>query len=88
MNANSKDELLAREAHYIKTLACVNRCTPLQTPKEHYDANKDKFKGYYNANKDDRLAYQKLYDEANKDKINQRKREAYQKKKQKQQITV
>ena len=31
----SKDELLARERHYIKTMECVNKCIPLRTAKEY-----------------------------------------------------
>ena len=38
VNANSKDELHVREAHYIKTLDCVNKCIPLQTYREYYEA--------------------------------------------------
>ena len=71
VNANSKDELHAREAHHIKLMTCVNRNIPLQTPKEHYEANKDA-----------KLAYQKLYDDSNKEKKKERNRLAYQNKKQ------
>lgn len=82
VNANSKDELLAREAHYIKSVACVNRCIPLQTSKEYKKANKDKIfiqrKEYREANKDKIKEYQN----ANKDKIKERNRLAYQNKKQ------
>jgi hypothetical protein len=41
VNANSKDELHIREAHYIKTLKCVNKCIPLRTKKEYNKENKD-----------------------------------------------
>jgi ribosome-interacting GTPase 1 len=33
INCNTKDELLAREGHYIKTLKCVNRCITGRTMK-------------------------------------------------------
>jgi len=34
--SNTKDELHRREAHYIRTLKCVNRCIPLRTDAEYY----------------------------------------------------
>ena len=34
VNAESKDELLAREKHYIKSLKCVNKYIPGQTKEE------------------------------------------------------
>ena len=40
--AISKDELLAREGYYIKTLKCINRCIVGRTRKEYYIDNKDK----------------------------------------------
>ena len=39
---NSKEELAAREAYYIKLLPCVNKQIPLQTDEEYRDKNKDK----------------------------------------------
>ena len=57
VNANSKDELHAREAHYIKSAACVNKVVPLQTMKEYREANKDAIS-----------TRQKIYDDAHKDK--------------------
>ena len=66
VNANCKDELLAREAHYIKSVACVNRCIPLQTRKEHYEANKDAIYDYQNE-----------YRKNNKDAISAKMKEYY-----------
>ena len=40
VEANSKDELVSREAHYIRTIKCVNRFVPLRTDKEYYHKNK------------------------------------------------
>ncbi len=37
---NSKDELTARERHYIEQLNCVNQVIPTRTRKEYYDDNK------------------------------------------------
>lgn len=39
VNAKCKDELLARERHYINTMTCVNKCIPLRTNKEYYKDN-------------------------------------------------
>lgn len=39
VNATCKDELLARERHYINTLTCVNKHKPLRTPSEYYKDN-------------------------------------------------
>jgi hypothetical protein len=38
----NKQQLLAREAHYIRTNECVNKCIPGRTRKQHYDENKEK----------------------------------------------
>ena len=78
VNVNTKDELLQREAHYIKNLKCVNKMTPLRTHREYYEDNKDKIKEtkkeYYEQNKEKR----KEYYEQNKDKIKDKFKEYYQ----------
>ena len=51
VNCNTKDELLAREAYYIKTLVCVNKCIPLRTDKQYRVDNKEKLKEKYDDNK-------------------------------------
>ncbi len=56
----TKDELAAREKHYIKNFPCVNRCVPLRTAKEYWEDNKEKF-----------AEYQKQYYEKNKQALNQ-----------------
>lgn len=82
VNANTKDELHAREAYHIKSVACVNKCIPLQTPKEYREANRDalliQMKEYYKSNKDARLIQMKLYYDANKDKKKQYQKKQYQ----------
>ena len=40
INASSKDELLAREKHFIQSLKCVNKYIPLRSNKEYYLENK------------------------------------------------
>jgi hypothetical protein len=57
----SKDELSAKEAHYIRTLECVNKCIPGRTQKQYVEDNKDKI-----------LEYQKQYHEVNKEKISEK----------------
>jgi hypothetical protein len=37
----SKDELTAREAHYIKTIKCVNKVIPMRTRAEYRTDNKE-----------------------------------------------
>jgi len=39
---NSKDELTAREAYYIKKNKCINIVIPTRTYKEYYNDNKEK----------------------------------------------
>ena len=58
VNANSKDELHAREKHYIKSLKCVNKVIPSRTNKEYRNDNKEEIK-----------IRDKKYREANLDKI-------------------
>ncbi len=41
VNANNKDELLAREKYHINTLKCINKYVPRQTKHEYYEKNKE-----------------------------------------------
>ena len=50
VSCTNKDEMHQRERFYIESLDCVNRYIPSRTQAE-----------YYNANKNDILAQQKLY---------------------------
>ena len=67
--AISKDELLAREGHYIRTLKCVNRCIAGRTIKEYNNDNLDKIKHYRENNRDKMKNYLVQYRENNKNKI-------------------
>ncbi len=58
---DSKDELRKREAHFITTLDCVNKCVPGRTQAQYYQDNKEKKK------EEKRLWYEK-----NKDKVKAR----------------
>ena len=66
VQCGSKEELHRRERHFIETLKCVNKCIPLRTDEEYYEANKDKIK-----------EREKKYRDSNKDKIKDRKKEYY-----------
>ena len=46
VNANSRNELMSREAFYIKNNKCVNKIIPNRTIKEWQNDNKDKMKEY------------------------------------------
>ena len=41
VQANSRDELHAREAHHIKSIICINKYIPLRSDKEYYQDNKE-----------------------------------------------
>lgn len=84
VECKDKEELVAREGYYIRTLDCVNKVIPDRTRKEYIreyrEANKDKInqkrRQYREANKDKI----KQYSEANKDKIAQRLNQYYKEK--------
>jgi len=67
---NSKDELNAREGHYIRTLECVNKNiagrTRKETQKAWYESHKTEIQAYDEAHKTERKAYMKAYYEKNK----------------------
>jgi len=71
----SKDQLSAREAHYIKTLTCVNKVVPLRTTKEYEQDNKEtisaRHKEWREQNKEMLAARMRAYRAENKDKINE-----------------
>jgi hypothetical protein len=67
---NTKAELHNRERYYIENNPCVNKNIPGRTDKEYYEANKEKRKEYlklwYLANRDRRMESMRLYYHANK----------------------
>ena len=87
---DTKDVLLEREAHYIRTMICVNKQVPNRTIKEWVIDNKtaliEKWKTYREEHKEDRREYinenrkhinettRKWYDE-NREEINRKRRE-------------
>jgi len=66
VNANSKDELLARESYWIKQLDCVNKYIPNRTDKEYRQDNKEKI-----------AEYKKKYQQDNKEKIAEQHNQPY-----------
>ena len=66
VNANTKDELRAREKYYIKLMKCVNKYIPMRNLKEYYKDNKDCI-----------LAKQIEYRNNNQECINEKSRESY-----------
>jgi len=78
--ANSKDELLSRERHYIETLKCINKCIPgrqkefgeVAYNKMYRIENKEflavQKKEYYAKNKDSIIEKATKYNRENKDK--------------------
>jgi hypothetical protein len=83
VNVNSKAELYQREAHYIRTLKCVNKVIPLRTKKQYGKDNKEKIalrKKEYNEVNKERI---KQYNEDNKEKIALQKKAWYESNKRK-----
>jgi hypothetical protein len=76
VNANSKDELLAREKHYIKTMNSINKLLPImtieerkQTRSKYYESNKEHIQQYQEANKDQIKLTRAIRDRSNADKL-------------------
>ena len=66
VNANTNDELKAREKYYIQLFKCVNKNIPLRSKQEYIGDNKEK-----------RKEQKKDYYENNKEKINERNKDYY-----------
>ena len=75
MNAHNRDELRKREAHYIRTLRCVNKFIPDRTKREwsveYLEINRDRLKEYRTQyaidNKGKEINRHKLYYSKHKD---------------------
>ena len=69
----SRDELHAREGHYIKNMECVNKMIAGRSRKEYKEDNlekiKERDKKYSEEHKEEKKEYDKKYREDNKDKI-------------------
>lgn len=69
VNANDKNELHSREAHYIKTLKCVNKNIPLRDRRQYYIDTIEKKRKYYVDNKNHIQTRMKNYYKNNRDII-------------------
>ena len=67
INANTKDELLARETYYIQTFKCVNKAIPIKSLQEIKENRKSYKKLYYELNKEKIKEKMKQYTELNKE---------------------
>ena len=81
---DSKSELLVRERFYIENNQCVNKQIPGRTKDEYWSGYKDKYKQWYQDNKEHKKQYQqqnkekikiqvRQYREINKEKIKEQK---------------
>ena len=92
VNANTKDELLAREKYYVNSMLCINKYSPLRTEderiaqlsvlkKKNYEENRERYnennKIYRLANKTNITALKKIYYEENKEKLLSKTKERY-----------
>jgi small-conductance mechanosensitive channel len=79
---NSKDELNAREGHYIRTVECINKNIAGRTRQEWFILNKTEVelykKVYYENNKTEIAEKAKKYREANKIEIADKQKASYQ----------
>jgi hypothetical protein len=77
----SKDELHARERHFIETMECVNKVIPTRTIAEWREENKEQLKQnkveYYQNNKETINKINAEYYEKNKEHFKQYKAEYY-----------
>ena len=74
-----KDQLHARERHYIETIVCVNKVIPTRSIIEyrfdHKDKISDAWKKYYEENKATLKVKRKIHRDQNIDKIKELKKE-------------
>ena len=80
-SCNSKNELERREGELIREMECVNKFVAGRTPKEYYEANKEKLneknKKYKEINKEVIAEKMKEWRAANKEKIAEKKKEKF-----------
>lgn len=80
-SCNSKEELFAKEAEYIKNNPCVNKNIPGRTSKQYHQDNKQKIrhlqKQYNEENNEAIKKYKQEYRMKNKSIIRQKKKEFY-----------
>lgn len=72
---DNKQQLNAREGHYIRTLNCVNKRIEGRTLKEYYQDHKEEMKEYREEHKEEKKEYMKQYREEHKEEIKEYKKE-------------
>ena len=78
VNANSKDEMISKEAYYIRNFKCVNRTIPDRKKDEYI---KEYRKEYHIKNKEQIREQRKQFNKANKEEKSERLRIYYEKNK-------
>eukprot|EP00732_Lithocolla_globosa_P004350 Lithocolla_globosa_v1_NODE_3978_length_1537_cov_692.281861.p2 type:complete len:181 gc:universal NODE_3978_length_1537_cov_692.281861:746-1288(+) len=70
-----KEQLHARERHWIEQTVCVNKVIPTRTDKEYYQDNRERIieqgKQYWQDNREKINSKSKQYHQANKERINE-----------------
>jgi hypothetical protein len=74
---NSKTELEAREAHYIRNNECVNKNIPQRTAKEHKEDNRLRSAKYYKEHKEENSLISAKYYKEHKEVVKLRASEYY-----------
>lgn len=82
----NKQQLLARESHYIRTNECVNKCIPDRTRKQYREDNQEilaeKAKQYHENNKETVANRKKQHYQNNLELMRQRREDGKEKRKQ------
>lgn len=74
---SSKDELSARERHWIETLECVNKVVPTRTPEEYRSDNREKISEQNKKRYQDNYEWYDTYRKEHKDEIQDYNKEYY-----------
>jgi hypothetical protein len=81
VNATTLDEILSREAFYIKSLKCINKVIPLRTTKQYHADNKehyDEIKREWRKNNVDKVKESKIKSyQLNKNSIKEKQKKYY-----------
>jgi hypothetical protein len=83
VNATSKDELIAREAYFIRNFKCINKIIPDRTRSEYLktdtiiESMKEKRTEYYNSNKAEICEQKMEHYYKNKEEIIEKRKEHY-----------
>ena len=74
-----REELTAREGHFIRTLDCVNKCIPGRAWKEYFEDNREKIRQkdrqYREDNREKIRQKDRQYHHANREKMSQKNKQ-------------